>query len=248
MVIRDGDRAARAWALIARLAGAEAVSVGHVCRAAGLSVGTDGATLSLVTGTNLRTLLYATDSAARLVDDAQFTLGEGPCIDAWTQGGPVLMPDLRSVEARTRWPWFAASAVESGVGAVFAFPLQVGAIRPGVLVLYRRSSGALLDGQLADALVFARAALTVTLDTARTDGAQGGSTPDLPGVLGWDRAEVYQATGMVAVQLDVGLDEALARLRAHAFTTDVSLADVAQRVLDRVLRFRPDGAGGSDAE
>lgn len=278
MVIRDENRAARAWALIARIAGAEAVSVGHVCRAAGLCVGTDGAALSLVTGINLRTLLHATDTAARLVDDVQFTLGEGPCIDAWTQGSPVLAPDLHSVEARARWPWFAASAVDTGVEAVFAFPMRAGAIRPGVLVLYRKRAGSLMDEQLADALVLARAALDVTLDTARADGARsdgarsdgarsdgaksdgaggdgagsGGvsdwSTPYLPGGLGSDRAEVYQATGMVAVQMNAGLDEALARLRAHAFTTDASLAEVAQQVLDRVLRFMPDGTGSSDGE
>ncbi|GAA4228230.1 GAF domain-containing protein [Actinomadura meridiana] len=248
MVIKDEGRAARVWALIAGFAGAEAVSVGHVCRAAVPVTGTDGAALSLVTAPDRRTLLHATDGAARRLDDLQFGLGEGPCVDAWRQGGPVLVADLGSVEAMARWPWFAASAVEAGAGALFAFPLQAGAIRPGVLVLYRAQPGLLSDEQLADALVFARAALTVTLDTVGSDGVEGRSTPVASGWLGQDRAEVYQATGMVAVQLDAGLDEALARLRAHAFTTDASLAEIAQQVLDRVLRFTPDGTGGSDAE
>ncbi|WP_242882275.1 ANTAR domain-containing protein [Actinomadura litoris] len=104
------------------------------------------------------------------------------------------------------------------------------------------------EEQLADALVFARIALTVTVDTVGSDGTDGRSTPAVPGGLGQDRAEVYQATGMVAVQLNADLDEALSRLRAHAFSTGVSLAEIAQQVLDRVLRFTPDGAAGSDPD
>ncbi|TDB84989.1 GAF domain-containing protein, partial [Actinomadura sp. KC216] len=165
MVIKDENRGARVWALIHGVAGAEAVSVAHVCRAAGLSAGTDGASLSVVTRSDRRTLLHATDETARRVDALQFLLGEGPCMDAWTQGGPVLAADLDSGVSRARWPWFAASALEAGVGALFAFPLQVGAIRPGVLVLYRAGPGSLSGEQLADALVFARTALAVTLDT-----------------------------------------------------------------------------------
>ncbi|TDB72284.1 ANTAR domain-containing protein, partial [Actinomadura sp. KC216] len=59
-------------------------------------------------------------------------------------------------------------------------------------------------------------------------------------------AEVYQATGMVAVQLGAGLDEALVRLRAHAFASGTSLPEVAQQVLDRVLRFAPEGGDESE--
>jgi AmiR/NasT family two-component response regulator len=54
------------------------------------------------------------------------------------------------------------------------------------------------------------------------------------------RAEVYQATGMISVQLGVSLEEALVRLRAHAFAASTPLDDVAGNVVSRLLRFDPD--------
>ena len=55
------------------------------------------------------------------------------------------------------------------------------------------------------------------------------------------RAEIYQASGMVMAQLDCTIDEAMARLRAYAFAHDEPLQDVARQVVDRKLRFDPDG-------
>ncbi|MFI0487720.1 ANTAR domain-containing protein, partial [Actinomadura sp. 9N215] len=57
---------------------------------------------------------------------------------------------------------------------------------------------------------------------------------------GEGRIEVYQATGMVAVQLGIGLQDAFAALRARAFTDGVPLARLARQVVDRRLRFHPD--------
>ena len=64
--------------------------------------------------------------------DLELTLGEGPGQDAAEASGPVLASDLGDAGAARRWPLFAAAACEAGAAAVFAFPLQVGAIRAGV--------------------------------------------------------------------------------------------------------------------
>ena len=56
---------------------------------------------------------------------------------------------------------------------------------------------------------------------------------------------VHQATGMISVQLDVSLEEALARLRAHAFAQGTALGEVAAEVVGRQLRF--DAGAGADA-
>jgi hypothetical protein len=50
-------------------------------------------------------------------------------------GSPVLILDLEPVTER--WPGFAPAAVAAGTRALFAFPLQAGAIRVGVLSLNR---------------------------------------------------------------------------------------------------------------
>ena len=55
---------------------------------------------------------------------------------------------------------------------------------------------------------------------------------------------VYQATGMISVQLGVSLAEALARLRAHAFAASAAVGDVAGEVVSRRLRFDPGAEAG----
>jgi hypothetical protein len=148
----------------------------------------------------------------------------------------MLIPDLAPVTER--WPGFAPAAVAAGARALFAFPLQAGAIRAGVLSLYRARPGPLTPQQLADALVFADIALQLLLDSYAGISGSADYRP-LDG-LSDSRAEVYQATGMISVQLSVSLEEALARLRAHAFAAETSLDSVARDVVSRTLRFEPD--------
>jgi hypothetical protein len=69
------------------------------------------------------------------------TLGEGPCRDA-AAGAPVLAGDLSDAGAGRRWPAFSPSACDLGVQAIFVLPLMIGAIRAGVLGMYRDAMGA----------------------------------------------------------------------------------------------------------
>ena len=129
---------------------------------------------------------------------------------------------------------------EPGAAAVFAFPLVQGAIRVGVLGLYRATPGSLSPGALADVLVCADVALLLLLNSrAGLDGGDG-LVED-----GWsdDHARVYQATGMLSAQRGVGLEEALALLRAYAFSHDLTLDEVAAAVVGRRLRLDAEGTG-----
>ena len=67
-------------------------------------------------------------------------------------------------ESGRRWPVFALAARQAGAAAIFAFPLQIGAIRAGVLGLYRERPGPLTAFQLGDALIFADTATLLLLD------------------------------------------------------------------------------------
>src|SRR2546423_975307 len=69
-----------------------------------------------------------------VLEDLQFTLGEGPCQDAFRTGLPVLSPNLGS-DPSQRWPSFIERAAAAGVGAVFAYPLQTGHSKVGVLTI-----------------------------------------------------------------------------------------------------------------
>ena len=79
-------------------------------------------------------------------------------------GSPMLIPDLEQVT--DRWPGFVPAAVAAGARALFAFPLQAGTIRVGVLSLYRVQPGPLTPQRLADALVFADIAPQLLLYSA----------------------------------------------------------------------------------
>jgi hypothetical protein len=232
-----GERAARVWARIAAAQeGDGPVSVAALCRAAARWLGVDGASVTAVSGLGAREPLFASDELSALLEELLLTTGEGPGEEDFRFGSPMLVPDLELVAAR--WPGFVSAAVAAGVRAVFALPLQAGAIRVGVLSLYRALPGPLNSGELADSLVFAGFALQMVLDAAA--GISG--SPEYRGLDGLadSRAEVYQATGMISVQLGVSLEEAFARLRAHAFATGTALGAVADDVVSRKLSLRPD--------
>ncbi|HEX7188943.1 MAG TPA: GAF domain-containing protein, partial [Actinomycetes bacterium] len=182
-------------------------------------------------------MLASTDGPARIMEELQFTLGEGPCVDASTSGRPVLQPELARTGSQ-RWPAFAAGALDAGVRAIFAFPLQVGGIRVGVLDLYRDVEGSLDDRELAQALAFADAATSILLQLQ----ARPGSDDREAGLVELieDRAEVHQATGMVSVQAGRSLAAALVLLRAHSYAAERPILDVARQVIARTLRFDPE--------
>ncbi|HEY2203113.1 MAG TPA: GAF and ANTAR domain-containing protein [Pseudonocardia sp.] len=215
-----------------------------ICRACVDGLGVDGAALSLLTAQVGRHTLHATDATAELLEELQFTLNEGACIEAATTGSPVLVSDLRERGASARWPVFTAAVIErTEVRALFALPLQWGTTNLGVIDLYRRVPEGLNDTERRDAIGAADTA-TLMMLTLRTDPPdRGGARPEDqswldPAVA--SRAEIHQATGMVLMQLDVGADAALARMRAHAFVEGRLLIEVARDVVARRLLFTPD--------
>jgi hypothetical protein len=207
----------------------------RICQACVDGLDVDGAAMSVLTGSVSRETLWATDATAELLEDLQFTLNEGACMEAAATGGPVLVPDLHDGTETLRWPVFAAAvADQTSVRALFALPLQWGTVNLGVLDLYRVAPGGLGSVQERDALSAVDTAALMLLGQ-RTDPGDGGG--------GWldhalgHRVEVHQATGMVLAQLGISATDALARLRAHAFVEGRLLVDVARDVVDRRLVF-----------
>ncbi|TDD33080.1 GAF domain-containing protein [Actinomadura sp. KC06] len=231
-------RGHRVWELIGERAGGRGnATAGDVCAACVSAVGVSGAGLWVGDTVDRRIMAHCTDPVAERLEDLQFVLGEGPCTQAWTSGAPVLVEDLGARQWQQAWPGFAAAAVRLGAGAVFAFPLQAGAVRAGTLDLYRDETGPLEPAQLADALAFASAALTVML--ALPELLVPESVLSVDGI-GQDASVIHRAAGMVSVQLAVDIDAAYARIRAYAFAHDLPLREVARRIEGRELRFEPE--------
>jgi hypothetical protein len=116
------------------------------------------------------------------------------------------------------------------VAAVYSLPLQVGAARLGTLSLYWHSPRGPARGDLRRALVFADVATDLLIDRSHS-AASGEFDPGLVSALD-AHGHVYQAQGMVMIDLGVGLPEALARMRAQAYATAQPLAALANRIID----------------
>jgi hypothetical protein len=209
-----------------------------LCSVSADVVGVTGAGVVLMSAGRAVGTLCVSDAMTAVVEDVQYTLGEGPCIDAFRSKAPVLVPDLSAVEV-TRWPGFRAGALAAGVRAVFGFPLLVGTIGIGALNLYVDHPGDLSADQLGDAAAVAHVVGRAVLgwQSAADSGSVAWQLEQVPA----HRAVVHQAAGMVSVQAAVSVDDALALLRAHAFAEGHRIGDVVADVVGGQLRF--DDAG-----
>ncbi len=183
-----------------------------------------------------RGVLWASDERGRQLDDLQVVVGEGPGVTALVEGGPVLVADLRA-HWHKGWLAFAGGATELGVRSVCAVPLQIGAVRLGVLTLHGTEPAHLDVGQLGRLLAVCDD-LSVALLVA--DAGSGDWSSVLDAAMDRPLAVTSQAAGMAMVQLNSTIGEATARLCAHAFAAGVTLEAVSRSVVERAFRFEPD--------
>jgi GAF domain/ANTAR domain len=208
----------------------------YICELCARLLGVNGAGISMVTVTGNRGVVCATDEVAARIEDLQFTLGEGACVEAVTGGVPVMVNDLHQSGdmAVERWPAFREGAAAAGVRALFALPLRIAGISVGALDLYRDRPGKLTTGQFSAALTAAEAAAAALLQLGTGHANSFADDPDGRAAY---QMEVHQASGMVKVQAGVTIEEAFLVLRAHAFASGRPIADVAKDVVQRRLRL-----------
>jgi GAF domain/ANTAR domain len=213
-----------------------------LCAACVVLFDVDAAAISLIFDGATAGTLGSSDATARRLDELQFTLGEGPCLDSMTQRAPVLVVDLADPDD-FRWPAFGPAMLAQQIRAVYAVPVVVAGEYVGALDLFRQKPGYLDSEHLAGAAAAAEIAGIPLLDLL--DGDLQAAVAD-PTSNAWAelnalmRAEVSQATGMLVAQLEIDPAEALVRLRAHAYTTGRSATDVAREILDRRLELESD--------
>jgi len=212
---------------------------GRLCMVAVKLLPVIGASVSLRSEGMPVQLSASSDQAARL-GEVQATLGDGPCTYAAEIGAPVIAADLTNGRDACRWPVFAQQATAAGVQAVYSVPLGNDAVCVGTLDLYRATPGELTQRELRTAQLVASVMTVALMALPRgEENGHGGEEPWLSG-LATDHDEVYQAIGMIMVQLGVASDEALARLRAHAFAHNRTALEVARDVVSHRQRFDRD--------
>jgi len=179
---------------------------------------------------------------ARVYDELQFTLGEGPCLDSVTGRIPIVVVDLADPK-EARWPAYGPAMLAHQVRGVYAIPIVVAGEFVGALDLFRTQPGPLSGEDLTGAVAAAELAAIPLLDLLDAD-LQAAVTD--PNSNAWaelntlSRAEVSQATGMLVAQLNLEPAEALVRLRAHAYASGRSVTDVARDLLERRLKLEAD--------
>ena len=197
--------------------------------------------VAMISGGASRGTFGVSGPLPRRLDELEFTYGDGPCLDAVRNNAPVFAEDLGD-PAQTRWPAFRAAALTAGIRAVFAFPITVGAHPVGALGLFRYRSGPLRAAALAGAALAAdlagAALLELLAGDVDWDALACGDGDHRFGLLA--RVEVHQATGMIMARLNIGAEAALLRLRAHAYSHDMTADEVARDVVDRRLSLTDD--------
>ncbi|MFI0240482.1 GAF and ANTAR domain-containing protein [Streptomyces sp. NPDC016845] len=219
--------------------------VGAACRAALRDAYSVGLTLAADAALAQRVSLSAAGPLARQGESLQISLGEGPCVQALRQQRPLLVDDLDVIDTTCQWPVFALRAKENGIRAVYALPVQGGsgsAPQAGlVLTLYRDRPGPLSGADLEVARNHAIAADLLLL-SAPVPSAENHRHAWLPPT----EAVIHQAVGVIGYRHAVSMEEAMARLRAHALMLDTDLDSLAHAVVHEGLELPDPPAPASE--
>ncbi|MFJ9038535.1 GAF and ANTAR domain-containing protein [Streptomyces sp. NPDC102406] len=198
-------------------------------------LGVDAMGVTLISAGELRVLACATDEDAHRLENIQLVTGEGPCTEAFLRQQIVAVDDLHG--AFDRWPVFAPEATQLGIRSVVALPLSVGRTCVGAMDVYLRRPDALTDEQRARSRAWARILTLMAIDEhPQILHVEAGAAR--PGPQGYPPA-VHQAAGILAVKDGSTPDEALVRLRAHAYAHAIPLGEAAQQVIEG--RHEPEG-------
>jgi GAF domain-containing protein len=185
--------------------------------------------------------MAASSETLRLLELFQIQEQDGPCMDAFRTGAPVVNADL--AEASSRWPEFAARAVTAGFRSVHAFPLRLRQNAIGALNVFSASVG----GQLSDADVQVVQALAdiaaIGLLQERAISRGEVLIEQLQGALN-SRIVIEQAKGVLAHARGIDPGEAFELMRDYARSHNARLSDVAHGVIDD-LRSLSGLAGGT---
>jgi GAF domain-containing protein len=171
--------------------------------------------------------LGSSDALGSVLDDLQFSLGDGPVFTVQGDSDPILVDDLFGHLSLREWPLFCDAVRAHQVRGVFAFPLRIGAANLGVMTAYRVEPGHLTAEQFSYGLVLASFA---GAEIVRHLAGDPGRAVDVKDPITYDQTTVQFAAGMVAERLGIGIVDALVRIRAHAFSSGMTVTEVGRSI------------------
>ena len=188
--------------------------------------GADGAGVTWVVAGKPTTVIAAGDFVRR-IDEIQYTLGEGPCLEAHATQQVVLSEDL---EQDTRWPRFTPAALGHGLRGLVAVPLSVRGIHLGALNVYALQAWVLDEAAVETAELFAEQASIVLANADAFTRAQ--ETAASLGEALTSRAVIDMAKGIIMAREGCDPDTAFNRLKVLSQASQRKLRDIAQTLVD----------------
>ena len=179
-------------------------------------------------------LMTSTSEAADLVEVMQLAASEGPCIECFTTGTAVSVPNIQATDGR--WPAFQKAANESGFQSAHATPLKLRGTIIGTMNLFGVKPEALTDRDAAVAQALADVA-TIGILQERLVRESTILAEQLHAALD-SRIVIEQAKGMIAHSLSIDMDEAFTVLRSHARSNNLTIRYVAEEISNRRLSVR----------
>ncbi|MEH1123144.1 GAF and ANTAR domain-containing protein [Micromonospora sp. CPCC 206061] len=172
--------------------------------------------------------LAASDENTKLLELFQVQNSEGPCLDAFRTGTPVVNADL--AEAAGRWPRFAPRATAAGFRSVHAFPLRLRSQVIGALNVFGSQPGPSLDD--ADVPIVQALADIAAIGLLQERAIRRGEllTEQLQGALN-SRIVIEQAKGVIAQARGVSVDEAFTLIRDYSRAGNHRISNVARAIL-----------------
>jgi transcriptional regulator with GAF, ATPase, and Fis domain len=176
-------------------------------------------------------VVASSSEAMRVVELFELQAHEGPCLDCYRTGEPVLNQDL--TVGHRRWPRFAPVALEAGFGSLHALPMRLRGVVIGALNLFRADKGQMDEADVVAGQALADVATIAILQHRATLDAHV-VNDQLNHALN-SRVVIEQAKGVLAERAGLNMEEAFSRLRNHARNHNLRLIDVAQHVIDGTL-------------
>ncbi|MEU4419904.1 GAF and ANTAR domain-containing protein [Actinoplanes sp. NPDC024001] len=172
--------------------------------------------------------MAGSDENVRLVELFQLQNDQGPCLEAFRTGQPVINVDLAA--ATDRWPRFAPRAAQAGFRSVHAFPLRLRTQVIGALNIFGSSTGGDFDSADVPVMQALADVATIGLMQERTIRRSEALTEQLQGALN-SRIIIEQAKGALAQLHGISVDEAFRRIRAYARNNNRRLTEVAELIV-----------------
>jgi GAF domain-containing protein len=176
-------------------------------------------------------VMASSSEAMRVLELFELQSQEGPCLDCYRTGQPVVNQDLATVNGR--WPRFAAEALAAGFHSVHALPMRLRGTVIGALNLFHIEPGEMRQADVAAAQAMADVATIAILQHRATLEAQV-INEQLNYAL-TSRIVIEQAKGIIAEREGLNMDQAFSTLRNHARYHNLRLVDVAHDVIEGTL-------------